>query len=270
MHENDRSGAPPSSRAQPALEGVGAFLAEMLAKKYELELLEPETFFEILPPRMLMIALSEYDLLRGNILHDLRYRDEPLAYDLSAEACGEILEMIMVLRLKKAGDVLKIMTPEKCVRCLDHKQLWSAVTYRPFWKGVRKNVDPVVLKAEEDLLICLAFSSRKHGLITDTDIVNGIGTGTLRKLLLPWQQVALLEQMRESRRPAGQTIDGVILETVTLKTVVRRIPKVFWEKVVNPKIEVAYDLWSTRPPESTYPAADETQATEYSLIYGRR
>ncbi len=269
MQSNDLSGAPPSSRAQPALEGVSAFLAEMLTMGYELGLLQQETFFEIIPPRILMNALSGYDLLRGNILHDLRYRDEPLAYDLSAEACGEILEMIMVLRLKKAGDVLKVMTPERCVRCLNHKLLWSAITARPFWKGVRKNVDPEVVKAERHLLLCLAFSSLKHGLITYTDIVDGIGVRKLRKMLLPWKQIELLERMRDYDR-ATVTVDRVMVEAVTIKTIVSMIPKVFWEKVVNPKIEVAYDLWSMRPPESTYPADDEGPSSEYSLIYGRR
>jgi hypothetical protein len=243
----------------------------MIAKGYELELLEPETFFEKIPARKLMLDLSERSALRGSILHKLRYDDEPICFELSAEACGEILEHLMAQGAVTPKDALNVMTPEKCARYLGHKQLWSIITARPFWKGIRRGVDPQILKAENECLTALLISALKHGLVTETDVVDGIGIGTLRGLLLSWQQDDLIQRMREHDGRDGKSLDSMILERITPKTIVHRIPKILWEKVVNPKIEVAYDLWSMRPPESTRPTdLDEPFDTRYSIVNGRR
>ena len=146
----------------------------------------------------------------------------------------------------KPEEVLNTMTPEQCARYLDHRLLWSFATARPVWHGIRKGVDPQILRAESDYLAVILFSALKHGLITETDVVDGIGVGELRKLLFSWQQEDLFDKIRESCG-TGTSIDHVILEKITLITVVRRIPKILWGKVVNPKIEVVYGLWSTRP-----------------------
>ncbi len=268
MQRSDESGASPSPRAHPALEGVGAFLAAMLGKGYELGLLDHETFFKCIPARRLMLDLP--GTVRGSILQKVRFDDMPICFDLSAEACGEMLEFLMEQRKITPENVLKILTPERCARYLNHKQLWSIVTALPFWHGIRKGVDPQVLKTEFEYLTILLSSALKHGLVTETDVVDGIGIGTLRGLLLSWQQDDLIKRMREHGGKAEQSMDSMILQRITIKAIVRRIPKVLWEKVVNPKIEVAYDLWSMRPPESTPPGPDERPGTTYSIIYGNR
>ncbi|MBU0540420.1 hypothetical protein KKC31_02040, partial [Patescibacteria group bacterium] len=92
MLRNDETGAPPSSRTtHPALEGVHAFLAEMLTEGYRLKLFDTEMFFALIPPRDLMMALKDSVVVRGNILFTGKFVDERIAYDLSPEASGEIL-----------------------------------------------------------------------------------------------------------------------------------------------------------------------------------
>ncbi len=270
MQRNDRSGGPPSSRGQSALEGVGAFIAEILAAGYEKGLLDPKLLFdqEFLTARALMRSLSGSSALRGCILHKLRYDDEPISFDLPVEVCGDILHLLITQGMIKPEEVLNTMTPEQCARYLDHRLLWSFATARPVWHGIRKGVDPQILRAESDYLAVILFSALKHGLITETDVVDGIGVGELRKLLFSWQQEDLFDKIRESCG-TGTSIDHVILEKITLITVVRRIPKILWGKVVNPKIEVVYGLWSTRPPDSARPGPNEISDTTYSFIYGR-
>lgn len=253
MLRNDETEAPPSSRtAHPALEGVHAFLADMLNEGYRLKRLDHELFFKFFPPRVLMVGIGDC-VIRGNILSIGRFIDERLAFDLSAEAGGELLEKLMQRKMVRPRAVLQFATPEVCARHLDRRFLWAFITMHPFWKQQRGTSEEQ-LNTEFVYLMKLFESGLQHNLLTADDIVEGIGVERIWAYLSPNERVGLLKRILRFGRDARAFSVNDLIASITLNSLVRRIPhRVLWQSVVNPKIEVAVGLGSIRPLESIQP-----------------
>jgi hypothetical protein len=208
------------------------FLAAIVEHALSIGRRKPTDFLRAFGAREIMAALRDQPVLRANILAATTGLNAKVAIKKSAESAGDDLEIALTEKVTTEEAIVTLFDPDDRVRYLDHARLWEFVVQGDFWKA-----RGAAAKLAREHMAYILARARAEKLLSDRDLVDGIGLETLVASLPKPDVVRLLERaLTEGRATRPLTDEGVLdvlppahlLEHVDLTHV--------WERVIAAKL----------------------------------
>ncbi len=188
-------------------------------------------FLRHFSPRDVMVALKTDPKLRAKILVPTVGINEKVALKKSAESAGEDLEIALAENVTDPGAVVALFEADDRVRFLDHAKLWAFVIEGEFWKTAE------AAAASRLHLGFILEKARHEKLLSDRDVIEGIGFETLVSALPRADVVRLLEKAVSEGRAGRPFKDDRLLELLPPKHLLEHVRlSHVWERVIAPKL----------------------------------
>jgi hypothetical protein len=220
-------------------DGKQRFLSQVVEHALASGLRSARDFVRHFPAKTIMLALESQPRLRADIVVPTIGVHEKVALKKSAESTGEDLQIALDERIVDEEAIVRLFQPDDRVRYLDKKQLWAFVVEGDFWKGAEGQAsDRSVAKRNVAYVVDCA---RANGLITDHDVVEGLGLDRILGALPKSELVKLVRSSIASGRHGQQFDDEALLAAMPLTALLEHVPLAqMWEFVVLSRIAVPH------------------------------
>jgi hypothetical protein len=225
------SHAPFTSKLSGARE---RFLASVVAHALTIGRRSATDFVRAFPPVQIMEALADQPRLRANLLVTTTGLHEKVALKKTPRSAGEDLAIAIEEGITNAAAVVALFDPDDRVRYLDHGRLWAFVAEGEFWRVTSEATTPVTAR---DHVAFILERARAESLLTDYELVDGIGIDVLVEALPKEDLVRLVERAVAEGRAGRAFKDDGVLQLVSCAQLVEHVSLAHvWQRIVAKKL----------------------------------
>lgn len=218
------------------------FLASVVEHSLAIGRRRPADFIRAFGPRDIMRALGEQPALRAKILVATTGVNEKVATRKPAGSAGEDLEIALSEKVTTEDAIVSLFDPDDRVRYLDHGKLWAFLIEGDFWKKPEGDAAVTAKKHVTHIL----ERARAEKLLTDRELVDGIGLNVFVASLPPEDVVKLLDAALTDGRSGRVFKDERVIDLLPVAHLLEHVDIAHvWERIVAPKLGYAS---VTRPP----------------------